>query len=206
MRIEPATIPGAWVVTPQIHPDERGWFFEWFRSDVFEATTGRAFAVRQSNQSVSRRGVVRGIHYADVPPGQAKWVYCPSGRILDVVVDLRVGSPTFGRSEGVELGGDEQRSVVIAEGLGHGFCALSEDAVVSYLLTDTYRPGAEHGVSPLDPDLAVDWGLATSELVLSDKDATAPTLAEALAAGALPQWSSPEVRAAAGQSADQLPI
>jgi len=187
--IRPLAVPGSWVITPQVFSDDRGEFLEWFRPDRFEAATGRGFRVAQANQSVSRRGVVRGIHFAHVPPGQAKWVHCTAGAVLDVVVDVRVGSPTFGLSDAMVLDAQSRRSVMIGEGLGHGFCALTDSATVTYLLSEVFRTEAERGVDPRDPDLAIDWPFATDTLVLSERDAAAPTLAKARAAGLLPVWN-----------------
>ena len=181
--VTPTAVPDAYVLTPTQHGDDRGTFLEWFRGDEL-AALGHPLALAQANASVSRPGVVRGIHYADVPPGQAKYVTCVRGAVLDVVVDLRVGSPAFGRWEAVRLDDRERRALYLAEGLGHAFCALEPDSTVVYLCSDVYRPGAEHGVHPLDPDLGIDW--PTDAPVLSDKDAAAPTLAQALAAGTLP--------------------
>ncbi len=149
---------------------------------------GRPLDLAQANLSTSSRGVVRGIHYADVPPGQAKYVTCVAGAVLDVVVDIRVGSPTYGRWEGVRLDDEERRAVYLAEGLGHGFCAITDTATVAYLCSSTYRPGAEHGIDPLDPALGIDW--PADAPALSDKDAAAPSLATALATGKLPHWDA----------------
>lgn len=190
MTIEPMAVPGAWVCTPQLHPDSRGTFLEWFRLPRLAEATGRRLEVAQANHSVSRRGVVRGLHFADVPPGQAKLVYCPAGAVLDVVVDLRVGSPTFGAADSVVLDDVERRAVFVAEGLGHGFCALSDDSAVTYLVSTTYGEAAEHGVSPLDPALDLPWPVPPAELVLSDKDAAAPTLDAAREAGILPSYDA----------------
>jgi dTDP-4-dehydrorhamnose 3,5-epimerase len=134
---------------------------------------------------VSARDVVRGIHFADVPPGQAKYVTCVAGAVLDVVVDIRVGSPTFGQWESVRLDDEERHAVYLAEGLGHGFCALTEQATVTYLCSSEYRPGREHGIHPLDAELGIAWPAAVP--LLSPKDAAAPSLAEARAAGLLPR-------------------
>jgi dTDP-4-dehydrorhamnose 3,5-epimerase len=147
---------------------------------------GHPLDLAQANLSTSARDVVRGIHFADLPPGQAKYVTCVAGVVLDVVVDIRVGSPTFGAWEAVPLDDDDRRAVYLAEGLGHGFCALTEGATVAYLCSSTYRPGHEHGINPLDPALGVAWPAAAP--VLSTKDAEAPTLAEARAAGLLPRY------------------
>ena len=179
-------IAGAWVLTPQQHTDGRGTFLEWFRADHLEAATGRPFAVRQANHSVSARGALRGVHFADVPPGQAKLVYCPRGAILDVIVDVRTGSPTYGEHVALRLDDVDRRCVFISEGLGHAFVALDDDTSVTYLTSSTYDPAVERAVSPLDPALALPWPADLGELTLSPKDAGAPTLAEALAAGLLP--------------------
>jgi dTDP-4-dehydrorhamnose 3,5-epimerase len=184
VKIRPLGIEGAFEVTPAQHGDPRGLFLEWYRFDALAAEVGHPLRLAQANMSVSARGVVRGIHYADVPPGQAKYVTCVRGAVLDVVVDLRVGSPTFGRWEGVRLDDVDRRAVYLAEGLGHGFCALTDDATLTYLCSETYNPAGEHAVHPLDPDLAIAW--PADEPVLSARDAAAPTLAEARAGGRLP--------------------
>ncbi|MCK2214707.1 dTDP-4-dehydrorhamnose 3,5-epimerase [Actinomadura sp. ATCC 31491] len=177
------SIEGSWLFTPRVHTDPRGAFLEAFRA----AGLPHRLDVAQVNCSVSRAGVLRGVHFADVPPGQAKYVTCASGAVLDVVVDLRAGSPGFGRWESAVLDDRTRRAVLIAEGLGHAFMALSEQATVVYLCSQPYNPGGEHGVHPLDPALGIAWP-AGLEPVLSDKDAAAPSLAEALAAGLLPDY------------------
>ncbi|MFD9944487.1 dTDP-4-dehydrorhamnose 3,5-epimerase family protein [Nonomuraea sp. NPDC059023] len=180
--MKPLSIDGAWEFTPRVHADPRGAFLEAYRT----ADLPRPFDTVQVNCSVSKAGVLRGVHFADVPPGQAKYVMCVSGAILDVVVDLREGSPDFGRWEAVRLDSDERRAVLIAEGLGHAFLALSEQATVLYLCSSGYNPGGEHGVHPLDPDLGITWPV--DEPLLSDKDAAAPTLKAALESGLLPSY------------------
>src|SRR5260221_6237954 len=144
-------VDGAWVLSPRIHTDERGSFLEWFRDAEFYADLGYRMDVAQANCSVSRRGVIRGIHFSDVPPGQAKYVTCASGAILDVVIDLRVGSPGFGRWQAVRLDDETRWSVFISEGLGHAFVALSDQATVLYLGYTAYPPGRRHDVRPLHP-------------------------------------------------------
>jgi dTDP-4-dehydrorhamnose 3,5-epimerase len=185
LHIERLPVAGSFVFTPRIFPDDRGDFAEWFRQDLLAAELGHPVSLAQANWSTSRRGVIRGIHYADVPPGQAKYVTCTRGAVLDVVVDLRVGSPTFGRHAAVRLDGSTRRAVYLGEGLGHGFCALTDDATVLYLCSTGYNPTGEHGIHPLDPDLALPWPTDIAH-VLSPKDAEAPTLAAAGLAGALP--------------------
>lgn len=186
--MDPLGIDGAWRHVPQVHHDPRGAFCEALRA----ADLPRRFELAQVNCSVSRRGVIRGVHFADVPPGQAKYVLCVSGSVLDVVVDLRVGSPTFGRWEAVPLDDRERAAVLVAEGLGHAFMALSEQATVVYLCSQPYAPGREHGVHPLDPALGIAWPVVDGEAgpVLSDKDAGAPPLESALAAGVLPDYET----------------
>jgi dTDP-4-dehydrorhamnose 3,5-epimerase len=185
--VNPLGIEGAWVYTPQVHSDDRGSFAEAFRGAEFAADLGYRLDVAQVNCSVSRRGVIRGIHYADVPPGQAKYVTCVAGGVLDVVVDLRTGSPSFGKWEAVALDSGTRRAVFLAEGLGHAFMALTDDATVLYLCSTPYAPGREHGVDPRDPAIGIAWPVDT-EPALSEKDAAAPTLDEALRAGLLPSY------------------
>ena len=182
------SIAGAWVHEPKVFPDERGSFHEWFAADGFRDVTGQGLALAQANCSVSRRGTLRGLHYADVPPGQAKYLTCVRGAVMDVVVDLRTGSPTYGRHEAVTLDDRDHRAVYLAEGLGHAFLALTDDATVVYLCSQGYAPAREHGVHPLDPALGIDWP-ADCPPLLSDKDAAAPTLAEAERGGLLPRYA-----------------
>ena len=179
------SIEGAWEFHPVLRPDERGVFLESFKADIFESAVGRPFDLRQMNISVSRRGTVRGIHYADVPPGQAKYVQCFEGKILDIVVDIRVGSPTFGQWDAAELDAESRTGLFITEGLGHAFCALTDSVTVGYLCSTPYSPAREHGVHPLDPALDLPWP-DMSEIVLSDKDKAAPLLADAADMGMLP--------------------
>ncbi|HEX7106169.1 MAG TPA: dTDP-4-dehydrorhamnose 3,5-epimerase [Acidothermaceae bacterium] len=188
MEVRELAVPGAWEFTPRQFPDARGVFLEWYRADVVATAIGHPLSIAQSNQSVSRRGTLRGIHFADVPPSQAKYVYCPSGAVLDVVIDIRAGSPTFGAVDTVRLDDVDRRAVYLSEGLGHAFMALSDDAVVTYLCSTSYAPEREHGVYPLDPELAIQWP-DDVEPVLSDKDAAAPTLKQAAADGILPTYA-----------------
>jgi dTDP-4-dehydrorhamnose 3,5-epimerase len=161
---------------------------EWYRFDHLAAQVGHPLDLAQGNISVSAAGVVRGIHFADVPPGQAKYVTCTHGSLIDVIVDIRVGSPTFGQWESVLLDDVDRRCVYIAEGLGHGFCAVSDNATLTYLCSAVYNPTGEHGVHPLDPELGIVW--PTDQPLLSDRDAAAPTLAEALKLGLLPDFAT----------------
>lgn len=194
MELRPLAVPGALEVVPRLHGDSRGMFLEWFRDDMLSEALGHRFDLRQANCSVSAAGSLRGVHFADVPPGQAKYVTCLAGAVLDVVVDLRVGSPTFGTWDSVLLDDVDRRAVYVAEGLGHAFLSLADGSTVAYLCSAPYTPGAEHEVHPLDPQLAIDWprtGRDGRELQvqLSAKDAAAPSLQEAVASGSLPRWT-----------------
>jgi dTDP-4-dehydrorhamnose 3,5-epimerase len=186
--VDPLTIEGAFAFTPVVHGDDRGSFHEWFRRDALQRA-GHAFGLAQANCSVSSKGVLRGVHFADVPPSQAKYVTCVRGAILDVVVDIRAGSPTFGRHEALRLDGENRRCLYIAEGLGHAFMALTDDTVVMYLCSEPYAPQREHGVHPLDADLALPWP-EDIEPILSAKDAAAPSFAEAETSGLLPDYKT----------------
>ena len=187
MQVEPLAIEGLWEITPLQRPDDRGVFLEAFKADVLSEAIGHPFTLKQMNVSVSSAGTVRGIHFADVPVGQAKYVQCFSGAILDVVVDIRVGSPTFGQWDAVELNATSRKALYISEGLGHAFCALTDDATVGYLCSEPYSPTREHGIHPMDAELALPWPDGTAAL-LSPKDAAAPTLASALESGLLPSY------------------
>jgi len=185
------SVPGAWEITPQQHGDPRGVFLEWFKSDKFEEALGHQLDLRQANLSVSSAGVLRGIHFADTPPGQAKYVTCPRGAVLDVVVDVRVGSPTFGQWDSVLLDDTDRRAIYLGEGLGHAFMSLEDDSTVMYLCSTGYSPGREHGIHPLDAEVAIEWPTSARDgsplsPLLSEKDLAAPGLSEAAASGLLP--------------------
>ena len=187
MQIRPLAIEGAWEITPRQFRDDRGVFLESFRADALAEHIGHPLQVRQTNTSVSSRGTVRGIHFADVPPSQAKYVSAVAGSFLDFVVDLRTGSPTFGQWDSVLLDTRDRRAVYLSEGLGHAICALEDDSTVTYLCSSVYSPGREHGVHPLDPELALVFPDGLQPL-LSPKDAAAPTLAQAREQGLLPRY------------------
>ncbi|MFJ1731980.1 dTDP-4-dehydrorhamnose 3,5-epimerase [Streptomyces sp. NPDC088254] len=187
MKVNPLGIEGAWEFVPQQHGDARGLFLEWYKAERMEEAVGHPLDLKQGNLSVSAAGVVRGIHFADVPPGQAKYVTCVRGAVLDVIVDVRVGSPTFGRWETVRLDDQDRKAVYLSEGLGHGFCALTDGATVTYLCSEGYAPQRERTVHPLDPAIGVEWPVEGVP-ELSAKDAEGPTLAEAREAGILPVY------------------
>jgi dTDP-4-dehydrorhamnose 3,5-epimerase len=183
--IRELAVPDSYALELVPHGDTRGRFTEWFRGDVLAAATGRSFTVEQANHSVSAAGVLRGLHFALVPPGQAKYVYCSAGRVLDVVVDVRVGSPTFGVHDSVLLDSEQPRAVYLSEGLGHAFLSLEDRSSVTYLVSTGYSPGREFGVDPLDRDLDLPWP-SDVEFELSAKDRAAPSLSAALEQGLLP--------------------
>jgi len=194
MHYRELSVPGAWEFTPTQHGDPRGLFLECFKDAPFAEATGQHLDLQQANCSVSAAGVLRGIHYADVPPGQAKYVTCPSGAVLDVIVDIRVGSPTFGTWDSILLDDDDRRAVYLSEGLGHAFVSLDDRSTVLYLCSTPYAPGREHGVHPLDPEIGIEWPTLGRNgepisIQLSDKDAAAPSLARARQQGFLPVWS-----------------
>jgi len=187
-------IAGAFELSPEVHLDERGVFLEWFRADRFHEMTGHPFELAQANCSVSSAGSLRGIHFAQLPPSQAKYVTCLRGAVLDVVVDIRVGSPTYSRWEAVQLDDRNRKAVYLSVGLGHAFMALEDNTVVNYLCSTAYSPGREHAIHPLDPALGIDWPTAGRDggalsPALSPRDAAAPTLEEARGLGLLPDYA-----------------
>jgi len=189
MDIQALKIDGALRITPRQFPDDRGVFLESFRGDRLAQVIRHRMDIIQTNVSVSSRGTIRGVHYADVPPSQAKYVTALSGSFIDFVIDIRIGSPTFGQWDSVLLDTVDRRAIYLAEGLGHAICCLEDNSTVMYLCSTTYNPGREHGINPLDPQLglarAIPGGVAP---VLSAKDAAAPTLSEAAAQGLLPRY------------------
>lgn len=192
MLFRELAVPGAWEITPRQFGDDRGLFLEWFKDAPFTRHLGAPLRLAQANCSVSAAGVLRGIHYADVPPGQAKYVTCVAGAVLDVAVDLRVGSPTFGRWDAVLLDDVDRRAVYLSEGLGHAFMSLQDGSTVVYLCSEPYTPAREHEIHPLDPTIGIAWPTTArdgSVLThrLSPKDSAAPTLAEARTNGRLPR-------------------
>jgi len=157
MKVRALDILGAWEFTPVQHGDARGLFAEWYKEPVFAEAVGHPLQVAQSNVSVSSAGTLRCVHFAQLPPSQAKYVFCPKGSILDVVVDLRKGSPTYGQHELVRLDDVYRKALYLAEGLGHAFYAEQDGSTVTYLVTAPYAPAREFGVHPLDPTLGIPW-------------------------------------------------
>jgi dTDP-4-dehydrorhamnose 3,5-epimerase len=198
VQITELGISGAFEVTPQIHGDGRGAFLELFRADRFAEAVGHPFTLAQSNCSVSSAGTLRGIHFADVPPGQAKYVTCSVGAVLDVVVDVRVGSPSYGSWEAVLLDDRQRKAVYVGEGLGHALLALADGSVVQYLCSTQYAPDRERGVDPLDPEIGIEWPRTGRDgqpldRLLSAKDRQAPRLSEAREHGILPSYEQTQV-------------
>ncbi|QTJ69924.1 dTDP-4-dehydrorhamnose 3,5-epimerase family protein [Rhodococcus sp. ZPP] len=197
METRDLKVAGAWEGTPKKIGDDRGLFLEWFKEPAFVRAAGHTLNLAQANCSVSAAGVLRGIHFADVPPGQAKYVTCVKGAVLDVVVDIRVGSPTFGAWDSVLLDDKDRRAIYLPEGLGHAFLSLEDDSTVVYLCSSGYAPEREHGINPLDPEIGIEWPTTSRagsalEFTLSEKDSSAPSLSEARDSGQLPRYG--EVR------------
>lgn len=181
-------IAGCYLISQKVFPDERGLFREWFRtSEISEINS--SFSIKQANFSHSKRGVIRGMHYSLAPEGQSKIVTCTSGAVTDVLVDLRVGSPTFLKVERLEFSEDKGLSVFIASGVGHGFQITSAVGSMMYLTSSIYSPTHEKSISPLDPELGITWPIGDlSEVILSEIDMQAPSLSEARNLGILPTF------------------
>ena len=175
MELIGTAIDGVYILKPRVFTDARGYFFESYSKRVFEEKVGRVDFV-QDNESMSRRGVVRGLHFQAPPFAQSKLVRCIRGKVLDVVVDIRVGSPTYGQHVAVELSEENKLQFFIPKGFAHGFAVLSDEAVFQYKCDEYYHPEAEGGLSALDPALGIDWRLTPSEILLSDKDLRNPSL------------------------------
>jgi len=186
MKTTPLSIDGSWKIDFQRFDDNRGYFYESFKEEDFKTLIGRNFKIKQTNTSSSSKGSVRGIHFAMVPPSQAKLVQCQRGSIRDYVIDIRVGSPTFGKFEVVELGENSASAVFIEEGLAHAFVALENHTVVTYYVSEKYNPEREKGINPFDKTLNVKW--PDLELILSEKDKQAISLDESKAQGLLPNY------------------
>jgi dTDP-4-dehydrorhamnose 3,5-epimerase len=194
MNIKSTSIENCWTFKPQRHTDGRGYFQENFRLSEVIAGTEMDFRVRQVNQSKSSAGVIRGFHWADYPPGQSKFVTVQSGRILDFIIDLRIGSPTYLRWQHFEMSAENGAAVLIGNGIGHAFLALENDSIVTYLCDAEYNPGAERSLTPLDSDLGIPFKKLAAEagcdaIILSDKDSGAPNLRDLISAGLLPIFS-----------------
>jgi dTDP-4-dehydrorhamnose 3,5-epimerase len=186
MELTPLGIEGAWLAESPVWSDDRGFFREWFIAEEIKKITGYNFDVNQSNISSSSRGTLRGIHYSLADKGQSKFVTCVRGSILDVVVDIRPNSLTYKKWLAVELTESNGQSVLIGNGLGHAFLALENKSTVSYLVTSRYSPQDEFEINPLDSDIGIQWPLQRSEIQISKKDLSAPTLLSQLQKNKLP--------------------
>lgn len=178
MNVIKTDIEGVVVIEPQVFGDERGYFFESFNAERFLAETGIEVAFVQDNESRSKRGVLRGLHFQREPYAQAKLVRVVQGRVIDVAVDIRPGSPTFGKYVATELSGENHRQMFIPKGFAHGYVVLEDDTVFQYKCDDYYHPESEAGIAWNDPQIGIEWPLSEDEIILSDKDRKHPTLKE----------------------------
>lgn len=177
MKFSKLDIEGVWVIDPVRFGDRRGYFMETWKREEFEAHVGEVHFV-QDNESVSRRGVLRGLHFQRGNFSQAKLVRVSRGTVLDVAVDLRAGSPTFGRHVAVELSAETGRQLFVPRGFAHGFVVLSDEAQFQYKVDNVYAPKAEATLRFDDPALGIDWRIAREEMILSDKDLCGVSLAD----------------------------
>ena len=188
MEFTPLGIEGAWLAKSPVWEDNRGHFSEWFKREEILLKTGIDFSVQQSNVSLSNRGVIRGIHYSLAPEGQAKWVICSRGAIIDYIVDLRTNSPTFKSFKSAQLRESDGNAILISAGLGHGFLSLEDSSQITYLLSSEFSAEHEFGINPFDLDLNIDWKkYCSTEFILSKKDKEAPTIQELLYTSLLPK-------------------
>lgn len=178
MKFEKTPLKDCFIITPEIYSDHRGFFLESFHKKNFNEATGLELEFVQDNQSVSKKGVLRGLHFQSGEFAQAKLVRVIHGEVLDVVVDLRPDSPTFKQSFQIILSDKNHHQLFIPQGFAHGFITLSETAVFSYKCDRFYYPGSESGIIYNDPELAINWNFPENELILSEKDTKLPTLKE----------------------------
>lgn len=179
MTYQETAIPGVWIIDPLVHSDARGYFVETFKQQEFESVIGKVNFV-QENESSSFRGVLRGLHFQLSPKSQAKLVRVISGCVLDIAVDVRANSPTFGKYVSVELSGENKRQLFIPRGFAHGFHVLSDRVIFTYKVDNLYAPDLEGGIRYDDSAIGIDWNIAVDEqLNLSAKDTSAPLLKDA---------------------------
>lgn len=169
MNITPTALEGVLILEPRVFKDSRGYFFESFSQREFDEQV-RPIQFVQDNESMSTYGVIRGLHYQRMPYTQSKLVRCVKGAVLDVVVDIRKGSPTFGQHVAVELTEDNHRQIFIPRGFAHGFAVLSETAVFHYKCDNYYHPESDAGIQLMDEDLGIDWRIPIEHAILSEKD------------------------------------
>lgn len=188
MNFKEIAFESVWVAKLNVFPDARGYFYEFYSETEHLVKPPIEFKPKQSNMSLSKKGALRGIHFSLVPGGQVKWLTCVSGSILDCVVDLREGSPTFGMHRMIRVSAAEPQALLIDSGIGHAFLSLEENTIVNYLLSSPYDPKFEVGVNPLDENLGIDW--PANGLIISDKDRSAMTLTDAGLLRKLPKFQS----------------
>ena len=179
MKFTPQSIPDVLLIEPTVHDDNRGYFVETFRQDLFEEAVGYKVNFIQDNESKSTKGVLRGLHYQLPPYTQAKLVRVIEGSVLDVAVDIRKSSLTFGQYVAVELTANNKHQLFVPHGFAHGFVVLSDSSTFAYKADNYYTPEYDRGIAFDDSELAIDWQLLAEELQLSDKDKTHPSLANA---------------------------
>ncbi len=187
MQVRELAITGAFEFAPDIHADQRGLFVAPYQEGPFVEAVGHSFSAAQLNYSRSARGVIRGLHYTRTPPGSSKYVYCASGHALDIMLDTRIDSPTFGQWSAVELGNGTFRAIYFPLGVAHSFMALQDDTVIAYMISSGYVPEQELAIHPLDEQVDLPWPKDITP-ILSERDRAAPTLSEALEAGLLPRY------------------
>lgn len=178
MKAEETNLKDCWIIEPDVFEDERGFFYEGFNEERFTKNLGIEFRVKQLNQSRSSQGVLRGLHFQRTPKSQAKLVTCTEGEVLDVAVDLRADSETFGKYAIVRLSAHNKKHFFIPKGMAHGFLVLSEHAKIMYQVDEFYSPEHDTGILFNDPDLNISWGMSESDIILSSKDKSLQTLKE----------------------------
>ena len=174
MKFIKTAIKGVYIIEPSVFGDNRGYFLESFNLEKFEENVYPIKFV-QDNESKSSRGVLRGLHFQKPPFNQAKLVRCIDGRVMDVAVDIRKGSPTYGKHVAIELSGENKRQLFVPRGFAHGFSVLSETAVFAYKVDNTYAPDSDSGIRYDDQELNIDWGLTEEDIQLSEKDKNLPS-------------------------------
>ena len=178
MKAERTNLDDCWVIEPDVYEDERGYFYEGYNAERFRETTGFEFQVNQINQSRSSKGVLRGLHFQNHPKAQAKLVSCIEGEVLDVAVDLRKNSTTFGQFSLIRISAHNKKHFYIPKGMAHGFLVLTDHAKLMYQVDELYSAEHDSGIIYNDPDLNISWGIAESEIILSERDKNLPTFKE----------------------------
>lgn len=178
MKAVETNLKGCWIIEPDVFEDERGLFYEGFNQKRFKDKIGVDFIVKQLNQSKSIKGVLRGLHFQRKPKSQAKLITCTEGEVLDVAVDLRLNSPTYGQYSLARLSSENMKHFFIPKGMAHGFLVLSEHAKLMYQVDEIYSPNHDSGIAFNDSEINISWGMKDSEIILSEKDKHLPSLKE----------------------------